>query len=164
MKHDYVDRFAEEWRARRPELDVATMAGILRVYRIGSLMEQELAEIAGRHGLKLGQLNVLTALRRFDPEPMPPKQMLKAALLTSGAVTPILDKLEEAGLVVRKADPNDRRGVMVALTDAGRKRVDAALAERIARNLELSHLLSRSEREALASIGRKLLLAIEGEG
>lgn len=162
MDTDYIDRFIDEWSRSRPGTDVAPQAGILRIIRIANRLERRLAQISAAHDLNVGQFNVLTALRRLDPTPLAPKQLMQATLFSSGALTPILDKLEQKHLVRRLADPNDRRGVLVALTDKGRQVINAALAERERENLELANVLSKEEQEAFSRLARKLLMALEG--
>ena len=161
MARDFIDRFEAEWRDSRPDMDVAEVAGILRAIRLVGALDRELAVIAGRHGLKPGQFNVLAALRR-QGRALSPKDLVAASILTSGALTPVLDKLEGAGLVRREADPEDRRGIRVALTELGRVTIDAALDERMARHYRLAEALSPAERATLARLMRKLSLAQEG--
>jgi DNA-binding MarR family transcriptional regulator len=162
MERDYVDRFTEEWRAARPDLDAAAAGPILRVLRLAGLMEREMAALAARHGLKPGQFQVLAALRRLDPEPLTPSQLMATAILSSGAMTPIVDKLEAMKLVRRRDDPSDRRGVLVELTARGRQVIDRAVEERLARHLELLDGFGAGERKALSDGLRRLLLKIEG--
>lgn len=161
METDYIDRFIDEWSRSRPGADVASQAGILRVIRIASRLERRLAQISAAHGMNVGQFNVLTALRRLDPTPLAPKHLMQATLFSSGALTPILDKLEQKHLVRRMEDPNDRRGVLAALTDEGRHAIDMALAERERENLTLTNVLSKEEQETFFRLARKLLLALE---
>jgi len=163
LETDYIDRFIEEWSRSRPGTDVAAQAGILRMIRIASRLERRLAQISGAFDLNVGQFNVLTALRRLDPTPLAPKQLMQATLFSSGALTPILDKLEQKHLVRRLTDPDDRRGVLVTLTNKGRHVIDAALAERERENLALANALSKEEQETFSRLARKLLIAVEGK-
>jgi len=80
-------------------------------------------------------------------------------LLSSGAMTNRLDRLEEMGLVRRLPDPTDRRGRLVELTAKGRRLVDKAVVDHIADEEKLMAPLSRSERGRLAALLRKLLLS-----
>jgi DNA-binding PadR family transcriptional regulator len=70
-----------------------------------------------------------------------------------------LDRLEEMGLIRRLADPNDRRGRLVELTQKGRELVDEAVVAHIANEERLLAGLSASERAKLASLLKKLLLS-----
>lgn len=162
MERDYVDRFVEEWRVARPDWDAQAASPLLRVLRLAGLLEREMATLAARHGLKPGQFQVLAALRRLDPEPLTPSQLMATAILSSGAITPILDKLEGMKLVRRRDDPSDRRGVLVELTARGRQAIDRALQERLERHHELLEDFSAAERKTLSDGLRRLLLKIEG--
>ena len=80
-------------------------------------------------------------------------------ILSSGAMTNRLDRLEEMGLVRRLPDPNDRRGRLVALTTRGRELVDEAVVAHVANEERLLSGLSGPERTDLADLLRKLLLS-----
>ena len=64
----------------------------------------------------------ITILR---PSPVAVGEIGKAAGLTRGAMTTALDRIEQAGYARRLRHPNDRRGVLVGLTDKARKAIDA---------------------------------------
>jgi DNA-binding MarR family transcriptional regulator len=90
---------------------------------------------------------------------MNPTRLFNSVILSSGAMTKRLDRLEEMGLVERLPDPNDRRGRLVALTDRGRELVDAAVVDHLENQQTLLGALDAGEREDLASLLRKLLLS-----
>lgn len=159
---DYMDLTGRDWRRNRPDLDAAGHAGLLRALRLAAHLERELAALCAEQGLKPGQFQVLAALRRREPQPMTATELSEAALLTSGAMTPILDKLEAQGLLRRQADDSDRRARRIGITPKGRGIIDRALDLRVARLRELNSALDGAEREALATVLRKLLLAVEG--
>jgi DNA-binding MarR family transcriptional regulator len=72
-----------------------------------------------------------------------------------------IDRLESAGLVSRNPDPQDKRGVLVRLTDAGRTRVDAAFADLIDRERDLLGSLTADDRRTLADLLRSLLIPFD---
>jgi DNA-binding MarR family transcriptional regulator len=78
-------------------------------------------------------------------------------------MTSRLDKLEAAGLIGRGPDPTDRRGVLVALTQKGRKVIDAATATRFQEAAESMPPLGDAERELLADFLRRWLNAVTAE-
>lgn len=83
----------------------------LRLFR---LTKQRLQAIAERHALTFPQLIALLRLHRDGTMPM---SDLTARLgVTRGALTGLVDRLEEAGLVTRNPDPSDRRVTHLALT------------------------------------------------
>lgn len=158
---DFIDQTDPDWRRSRPDLDMAGQAGLLRVQRLGGHLEREMAALCTGQGLKPGQFQVLAALRRRDPQPLTATELTEAAILTSGAMTPILDKLEAQGMIRRQADDADRRARRISITPKGRGIIDRALDLSFARQRELNSVLDADERAALAAILRKLLLAVE---
>jgi DNA-binding MarR family transcriptional regulator len=80
-------------------------------------------------------------------------------VLSSGATTNRIDRLEKAGLVERLPDPNDRRGTLVVLTEKGRRVVDEALVSHLANEEHLLSGLPASDRRQLTSLLRKLLVS-----
>jgi DNA-binding MarR family transcriptional regulator len=90
---------------------------------------------------------------------MNPTALLNAVILSSGAMTNRLDRLEAMALVERLPDPADRRGRLVALTERGRELVDAAAVDHLEGEQRLLSGLDADEREQLAGLLRKLLLS-----
>ena len=84
---------------------------------------------------------------------------MRTALVTSGAITQRLDRLEEKGLITRERSEADGRAVVVTLTDAGREALDAALPDHLETERALLDGLSPAERDQLADLLRRLLVA-----
>ncbi len=85
------------------------------------------------HDLEYWEFDVLAALRRSGPPyRLSPGQLMQETLVTSGTMTNRVDRLTARGFVARQDHPDDRRGVLVQLTEAGKDVVDAALAELLA--------------------------------
>ena len=84
-------------------------------------------------------------------------RLFNAVILSSGAMTNRLDRLEAMGFVERLPDPSDRRGRLVALTDRGRELVDAAVVDHLENERGLLQGLDAGEREQLSGLLRKLL-------
>lgn len=160
MRHDHVDRLVAVWREREPDLDVASLEVVGRLLRAAAHVERAREAALAPHGLSLGDYDVLATLRRVGGDAgVNPKDLAGSALITSGAMTSRLDRLESAGLVERRPDPVDRRAVRVRLTRAGRTAADRALADVLAAHEDLLSPLSRRERESTAAALRKLLVA-----
>jgi DNA-binding MarR family transcriptional regulator len=107
---------------------------------------------------------LLAALRRSGPPyELNPTQLMRATLLSSGGVTKRLDRLVEAGLVERSADPADRRGVLVTLTPHGKAVVDNALEAHVANEERLLRSLTPADRRTLDNMLRTLLADLEVE-
>jgi DNA-binding MarR family transcriptional regulator len=160
MKEDEIDRIVREWNQERPGLDVSPTHVLQRITRIYLLQSSSFAEVFSHFGLTFGEYEVLAALvRSGPPHRMSPTQLVGALVLSSGAMTNRIDRVEAAGLVQRLPDPDDRRGTLVALTDRGRRVVDEALRAHLENEERLLSALSAGERRKLADLLRKLLLA-----
>jgi len=157
---DEVDRIVEQWNRTRPDLDVSPTHTLQRITRLSLLQGVSFARVFARYGISFGEYLVLAALRRAGPPyRMNPTRLFNSVILSSGAMTNRLDRLEASGLVERQPDPNDRRGRLVVLTDRGRDLVDTAVADHLENEQRLLVALDAREREQLAGLLRKLLLS-----
>jgi DNA-binding MarR family transcriptional regulator len=155
---DEVDRIVVAWARERPDLDVAPLQVLSRVNRLARHLDLARGAAFAQRGLELWEFDVLSALRRSGPPyQLSPGQLVSQTLVTSGTMTNRVDRLTARGFVERSPDPNDRRGVIVALTEAGRETVDAALADLLSRERELLSRLSERDRSTLAALLRELL-------
>lgn len=156
---DQVDLLLGQWARERPELDAASLGIVLRIQFLAKLFQKGAEAALEGLGLRLWEYEVLAALRRQGaPYRLPASVLARMALLSSGAMTTRIDRLEARGLVLRTADPGDRRGVNVSLSDAGRELVDRALEARLAAADDQLGMLSANERRAAAVVLRRLLL------
>jgi DNA-binding MarR family transcriptional regulator len=155
---DEVDELVARWRTERPDLDVEPLQVLSRVSRLARHLDRARTAAFASHGLQAWGFDVLSALRRQGPPyQLSPGALLRATLVTSGTMTNRVDRLAEAGLVSRHPDPQDKRGVLVALTARGRAVVDAALEDLLRRERELLTGLDREKRRELAALLRILL-------
>jgi DNA-binding MarR family transcriptional regulator len=158
---DAVDLILDQWARERPDLDCSPMGVIGRI----SQMQREvhLAQRAtfARHGLDAPAFDVLAALRRAGPPyQLTPTALMRTALVTSGAITQRLDRLEERGLITRGRSDADGRAVVVTLTASGRAALDAALPDHLATERDLLAGLSEADREQLSGLLRRMLVAL----
>ena len=159
---DHMDLILAQWRRERPELDVAALGLLGRLFRSAHLADAELSGGIARHGLRPGWFDLLAALRRAGaPYELNPSELMRSTMLSSGGMTKRLDRLADAGLVERRPDPSDRRGTLVGLTRKGRQTVDEALVTHLANEERLLAPLSRTERHTLDDLLRKLLTGLE---
>ena len=156
---DEVDRLVAAWRRERPDLDVRPLEVLSRVTRLARHLDRARRTAFAEHGLEPWEFDVLSALRRAGtPYQLSPGQLLTQTLVTSGTMTNRIDRLAAKGLVVRGPDPNDRRGVLVRLTDDGRELTDGALAGLLKNERELLAALPPERLESLADLLRTLTL------
>jgi DNA-binding MarR family transcriptional regulator len=152
---DEVDRLVAGWRRARPDVDVSPLEVLSRVTRLARHLERQRAVVFARHDLETWTFDVLSALRRSHPShQLSPGQLLAQTLVTSGTMTNRIDHLEKRGLVRRRPDPGDARSIRVQLTAAGRRRVDLALRDLVARENAILGTLDASERATLAGLLR----------
>jgi DNA-binding MarR family transcriptional regulator len=160
---DEVDRLVEGWRASLPEIDVSPLEVLSRVSRLARHLDRQRSAVFARHDLEIWTFDVLSALRRAGPPyELSPGQLLASTLVTSGTMTNRIDRLEERGLVRRGPDPADARSVRVRLTPAGRRRVDAALRDLVAREDAILGNLDGSDRATLAGLLRRVVAPFDG--
>jgi DNA-binding MarR family transcriptional regulator len=151
-----------EWARERPDLDFSPLAVIYRLGRVRRLLEQRMAEVYTRHGLTAADFLVVVTLRRAGhPYRMPQARLMDVLSLTSGTVSLRLQRLTEAGVVIREPDLDDRRGSLIRLSDEGLRLFDAIAPEHLANEERLLSALGQDQRAVLADLLRHLLVSLE---
>ncbi|MCD0501796.1 MarR family winged helix-turn-helix transcriptional regulator [Bordetella petrii] len=157
---DHVDFVISQWHEQCPDLDVAPMAVFSRLFRLHTLAVREVDATFRKHDLHQGEFDVLATLYRAGPpHALNPQALVSALLLSSGAMTNRLDRLETAGLLVREPNPGDRRSVVVSLTPPGLRLIKAALGDYLQELEQLLAPLPAADRKRLALLLRRLLSA-----
>jgi DNA-binding MarR family transcriptional regulator len=165
VSEDRVDLILRQWARERPDLDASPMEVIGRIMRMSRHLERELQTVYQRYGLDFGLFDVLATLRRSGaPYRLSPKELNDWCMLTSGAMTARLDRLEKSGLVARRADPGDRRGILVELSPAGLALIDDVVEQHLVNEERLLAPLGARERVELARLLRQLVAPIEANG
>jgi DNA-binding MarR family transcriptional regulator len=163
-KQDHVDRWLGEaagfWNV--PNLDLEVEGIVNRINGLNRRFKRSLEETLSEHALSHGEWNVLGALYRGGP----PHQRSAGKLadqcdLSSGAMTNRLDQLEDAGLVRRLRDPDDRRGVLIELTAKGRKAWEGSTGAQAHKEALIAAALTQREKEQLNALLRRLMLEFE---
>jgi DNA-binding MarR family transcriptional regulator len=155
---DEVDDLVARWQAERPDLDVSPLQVLSRLSRLGRHLDRARRAAFAAHGLEPWGFDVLSALRRQGPPyQLSPGALLHATLVTSGTMTNRIDRLAAAGLVSRRRDQQDKRGVVVELTARGQRAADDALAGLLERERELLTGLNPDQQADLAGLLRILL-------
>lgn len=144
---DHVDKILAQWGRERPELNVEPMGIIGRLHRLTTHLGREIEAVLMQHGLSISAFDVMATLRRAGaPYQLSPGELLAMTMVSSGTMTNRIDQLEKAGLVERINNPQDRRSVLIALTDKGFAIVDEAVTAHVARQNELLAGVSEGDR------------------
>lgn len=156
MEPDHVDRLMQQWHVERPDLDVSPMGVIGRLHRLAEALHEQLRPVFAAAGLSDGEFDVLASLRRSGaPYELTPGELSATTMVTSGAVTKRLDRLERAGLLTRSVCADDARSRRIRLTPAGFELADRLIGEHVANEHRLLSGLTEAERGRLASLLEK---------
>ena len=162
MGMDSVDRMIEAWAETDPRVDARPLEVIGRLLLCAHHLQRELVAALRPFELSFGDFDVINTLRRrADENGSNPRDLARSALITSGAMTTRLDRLERAGLITRVPDVADGRAVRVHLTERGEKLAEQALQAVIAADESFLEPLSQRQRDAVASALKPLLLRYE---
>ncbi|MCL2883837.1 MAG: MarR family transcriptional regulator, partial [Coriobacteriia bacterium] len=143
---DQVDQIIYQWSRVRPDLDVSPMGIVGRISRLGVLLVKEQTKVFERYGLDFAAFDVLATLfRSGSPYELSPSHLARSMMVTPGAVTQRLTRMESDGLIARTHNTDDRRGVTVRLTEQGQKLVGIVLPEHLANERRLLSALNASE-------------------
>lgn len=161
-KQDHVDRILAQWRRERPDLDVEPMGILGRLKRLGTHLGREVEAVLMKHGLSTSSFDVLATLRRSGtPHRLSPGELLEMTMVSSGTMTNRIDQLEKAGFVERIVNPEDRRSVLIALTDKGLATVEEAVGAHVANQQRLTRNLTAEDKAELDRLLRKFLSDFE---
>jgi DNA-binding MarR family transcriptional regulator len=160
---DHVDRFLDEIRTELPaDLDLEVEGIVDRINGINWRIRKMLDETLDQYDLTSGDWKVLCSLRwKGKPHRRSAGDLARIADLSSGAMTNRLDQLEQAGLVKRLADPDDRRGVLVELTPKGLRLHREAIGVQAEKEAMLAEALTDRETTQLNELLRRVMLVLE---
>jgi DNA-binding MarR family transcriptional regulator len=162
MTDDFTDKLLAKWDSARPDIGVGSLQVTARLARIGPHLARRQEAVFAGFGLSRGEVGMLSALRTAGPpHRLSPTRLGQGLMLSSAGVTSRLDRMEHRGFVQRLPDPDDRRGVIVELTDSGLEIVDAAVEANSASDRELMQRFDPQEIEVLEGLLRKLLAGLE---
>jgi len=162
LARDEVDEIVEAWRRERPDLDVSPLEVLSRLTRLARHLDRARSQSFAAHDLETWEFDVLAALRRAGGRhELSPGRLLQQTLVTSGTMTNRIDRLAGRGLVERHPDPEDRRGVIVRLTDEGAAKADSALSDLLVQERTILASLPDAQRQVLADLLRVLVLPFD---
>jgi DNA-binding MarR family transcriptional regulator len=159
VERDRIGSGMQRWRRELPDVDCSGKAVVGRLLHLHEIFLTEINRTLAKHRLKYPAFAVLATLRvEGAPYRMSPKQLLDSLVLTSGGLSNLLRKLEKAGHIRRMADDMDGRGVIVELTEQGRRMVEPAMRDHAETEQRLVAALSKEEQRVVASaLGRMML-------
>lgn len=162
MKHDYIDEILEQWRRESPDVDASALAVTGRLLRIARLLEKRRETVLAEYGLNVWSFDVLATLRRQgSPYQLKPTDLYGLLMLSSGAMTNRIDRLEQDGVVVRIRDPDDRRSVSVQLTPKGIELTDTVMPVLFEKENQFLAQFTKTETQTLIKLLRRCLLSFE---
>lgn len=161
MRSDRVEENIEGLERERPDLDFMPWGIILRLTKLAEYLHYS-ESLYEPFGLNRAGVEILLRLRRQSPEfRISPTQLNRALDSKSATMTSRLEKLEQAGLIRRLLDDNDRRSLLVELTQKGRETIDQVSESVLKIRARQLSVLSRAEQEQLVDIMAKLLAHFE---
>jgi DNA-binding MarR family transcriptional regulator len=158
---DSIDGFLERVLPLYPSLDPQTEAAVDRMTKVVKHLDRISGRTVAAFGLNVGEFKCLLKLHSNEHEEVSAGELADILDLSTGAMTNRLDGLEEAGYLARRRDTQDRRSVLVSITQAGREVLGAAVAAQGAEEKDLLASLAPAEREQLNALLRRVVLAIE---
>jgi len=163
VERDHVDDFLESIRDELPALDFEVEGIVDRIMGLSRRIKRMMEETCAEHGLTWGEWKVLGYLHRQagPTRRASPGQLAERLELSSGAMTNRLDRLEEAGLIERLRDPDDRRGVQVELTAAGREAYEQTTTAQAEKAALVASALSAREKKDLNALLRRMMITFE---
>lgn len=162
---DHIDKMLVVWAREIPELEPLTEGIVERIQILAKAFDRSMDETLAEFGLERRAFYLLGRLRSYGPPyRRSPGQLAADMRLSSGAMTNRLDRLEEAGLIRRLPDPNDRRGTIVEPTEAGTAAWERTVGTQARREAMFASVLDEPEREELHRLLRRLMRAFPDKG
>jgi DNA-binding MarR family transcriptional regulator len=160
---DWIEELARDWAQEDPQLDFSSLPPIIRLVRLGTLIDSFQNDVLSPFELTPADYAVLATLRRArQPFSLSPSQLYGQLRRSSGGMTKILKRLEESALVERTRDPEDGRGMRVTLTARGLTLHDRVFRSFAAASSRLLSALSDREKTDIDRALKQTLDALEG--
>lgn len=162
LMKDRAQRAQDEWMRERPDLDAPVMTLVGRLLEASHLMDRHwFTPLAAQFELHQGEFDVIATLRRAGaPYALTPTELYEGLMLSSGAMTSRLDRLERKGLIERRPAPNDRRSILVHLTESGLALINHIMPLHVANEQKALAALDDQEQAALSSLLAKLITGL----
>jgi len=131
-----------------------TLNAFIKLMRSTESLNNRLNRHLAEADLTVSQFGVLEVLHHLGP--LNQRSIGEKLLKSGGNITMVIDNLERCGHVKRQKDPNDRRAVLIHLTDSGEKFIEEFFPKHLERIKEEFSVLSEEEKHTLATLCKKL--------
>jgi DNA-binding MarR family transcriptional regulator len=160
VTEDDLDAHVRWALAAWPQLDPEVEGIVTRIDKLDRFLHKAATASLARVGLMHEEFKVLIQLHQG---PRSHGSLCRDLVISTGAMTNRLDKLENSGLLTRMRDPTDRRGVLLELTPEGREKLDAYVDIGAERERQLLSTLDSTEKHQLNDLLRKLVISVQSE-
>lgn len=141
-----------KFAGRYPDADITAVSSFLYLLRVATDLSIALDTCLSKHGLLQGRWWVLILLMREDSKTSTPSMLADKAGVTRATMTGLIDGLEQSGLVARIYTKDDRRSVLISLTDAGQAKLDVVMPDYYRRLRQCMQALDEEKRRQLQQI------------
>ncbi|RUS96642.1 putative HTH-type transcriptional regulator YetL [Dulcicalothrix desertica PCC 7102] len=145
----------DDLKSQYPELDVSSVEACLTFLDATSEVYAAFDIHFARYGLSIGKFTLLMQLY-VAPEGLTPSEFADRVGVTRATITGLLDGLEREELVKREAHPNDRRRLIIRLTEKGKQLVAKVLPDHFCRTTGLMANLTPAEKKTLIKLLNKV--------
>lgn len=158
---DDIDVIAAQWQQLDLDTDYSALQVIARILRLNKTIEAQLGKLHANFNLKQGEFDVLAALKRSGEVALTPSQLYQTMLLSSGAMTSRLDRLEKKQLIAREHCTQDRRSIKVSLTKTGQQLINTVYPSHFALIDNILSPLTSVDKNQLQTLLKKTMINIE---
>jgi len=134
--------------------DVNTLNAFIKLMRSVESMNNRLNRHLYEADLTVSQFGVLEVLHHLGP--LNQRAIGEKLLKSGGNITMVIDNLEKCGYVKREKDPDDRRAVLIHLTDSGKSFIKDFFPKHLDKIKEEFSVLTEDEKEELGRLCKKL--------
>lgn len=154
----FTKDIGDSWRRELPDIDPTDLIAQIYIMRLGRMLDTAYDRLCRETcGISGADMRVLFALRRAgSPYVKRPTDLFRALLVTSGAITKQVDRLQKGGFVKRTPDPSFGGGFLIRLTRKGK-----TAAERVVMTLATRGLMSEASQNLSQKDMRELMLLCE---
>jgi len=156
--NDILEAMSENW----PQCADTVSPALLRLLRVSNLFHNKMETLVESHNLQRAEFSVLATLRR-NPIPycMSPTALYQSMIFSSGGLTKVLNRLNQAELIERVDNPEDKRSKLVRLTATGKQLIETVIPKLHQKERNILSVLSPDEQQQLDSFMRRILEAHE---